>query len=64
MMKIHTVRISDGDIEPVDICIDHPMEIGKPLVFEIEQSDSIIVTIKMLEELLDAARQMELEWRK
>lgn len=62
--QLHTVRVSDGDIEPLDICIDHPIEIGKPVVFEIEQSESIIVTTALLKELLAVAEQMEREWRK
>lgn len=62
--QLHTVRVSDGDIEPIDIAIDFPLEIGKPMVFELSQSESIIVTTQLLKELLAVAQQMEREWRK
>lgn len=62
--QLHTVRVSDGDIEPIDISIDFPLEIGKPMVFELAQDQSIIVTTSLLKELLAVAQQMEREWRK
>lgn len=61
--QLHTVRVSDGDIEPIDITIDFPLEIGKQMVFSLEQSESIIVTTPLLKELLAVAQQMEREWR-
>ena len=65
MKKTHTVRIIDGDIEPLDLAVDFPLEIGKPMYFTLEQSldESIVVTIKMMEEALDVMKQMEREWR-
>ena len=65
MRKTHTVRISSGDIEPVDVAIDYPLEIGKPMVFSIEQEldRSLITTVEMLEEILEAMKQIEREWR-
>ncbi len=62
--QLHTVRVSDGDIEPIDISIDFPLVIGEPVAFELSQSESIIVTVPLLKELLAVAEQMERQWRK
>lgn len=62
--QLHTVRVSDGDIEPIDISIDFPLVIGEPMFFELSQSESIIVTVQLLKELISVAEQMEREWRK
>jgi hypothetical protein len=66
MKRAHTVRISEGDITPIDIAIDFPLEIGKPMFFTLEQDidQSLVVTIKMMEEMLETMKQMEKEWRK
>lgn len=63
--RIQMIRIADHDAEPMDISIDLS-DGDKPMFFEIEQDvdRSIVVSIKGLEALIEAAKKLEEEYRK
>lgn len=62
-----TLRIFDHNATPVDVSIDFTgyghEELGdKTIFFEIEQEQSVFLTIEGIEAVLEAAKRIKAEW--
>ena len=60
-----TIRICDHNATPVDVSIDFTganEEIGGEVFFEIEQEQSVYLSIEGIEAVLAAAKQIKAEW--
>lgn len=62
-----TLRICDHNATPVDVSIDFTgyghEELGeKTIFFEIEQEQSVYLTIEGIEAVLEAAKRIKAEW--
>ena len=65
-----TIRICDHDATPVDVSIDFTggsdIEGKNPdvIFFEIEQEQSVYLSIEGIEAVLEAAKRIKVEWDK